>query len=255
MIYVDVVMCLNFAVDLLLLVGSNGLAGHPPGVKRALPAALMGGVYGGMCLMPGFSFLGHTVWRLIFLTLMSVMAFGWSPSALRRGLLFVLLSMALGGIALGLGNGDAVSLLGAAAGVAILCILGFRSGAGTRQYRKVDLLLNGKRRSLVALCDTGNSLRDPITGRQVIVVGADIAWELAGLTARELESPMDTMAASGRPDLRLIPYRAVGQPAGMLLGMRMDEVLMDGKKCGHIVAFAPQKLEQDGYEALAGGMA
>jgi stage II sporulation protein GA (sporulation sigma-E factor processing peptidase) len=163
--------------------------------------------------------------------------------------------MALGGIALGLGNGDAVSLLGAAVGVALLCIVGFRSGAGTRQFRRVELALNGKRRSLVALCDTGNSLRDPITGQRVIVVGADVAWELAGLTARELASPMDTLVASLQPGLRLIPYRAVGQPSGMLLGMRMDEVLMDGRKCGHIVAFAPQKLEQDGYEALAGGMA
>ena len=49
-VYLDVLMLLNFMVDLLLMVGTNRLSGHSPGCKRALPAAAMGGIYGGACL-------------------------------------------------------------------------------------------------------------------------------------------------------------------------------------------------------------
>lgn len=68
-VYVDAVMGLNFLVDLLLLVGTNRLAGHPSEPKRIIPAAALGGLYGGMCLVPGFRFLGNyfggwSVWGL-----------------------------------------------------------------------------------------------------------------------------------------------------------------------------------------------
>lgn len=252
-VYLDLVMVLNFAVDFLLLMGTNGLSGFPVAPKRAALAAALGGVYGGMCLLPGFRFLGGTVWRLVFLALMSVMAFGWNRSALRRGTLFVLLSMALGGIALGLGDGGVSALLGSAAGIALLCSVGFYGKAGGRKYTKVELVYRGKRRALTALCDTGNTLRDPVTGEQVLVVGADVAEELLGLTPQALASPVETMTKAQIPGLRLIPYRAVGQPCGMLLAMKMEEVRIAGRLRGDVVAFAPQKLGNEGYEALAGG--
>ena len=249
---VDLVMGLNFAVDLLLLLGANSLSGHPPDYKRAVLAAALGGIYGGVCLLPGFTFLGNSIWRLVFLGLMAVIAFGWDQSAFRRGALFVVLSMALGGIALGLHQEGFVSLIAAASGLSLLCLIGFPRGAGGEIYRKVELEHRGRRRILVALHDTGNQLRDPVTGRPVLVVGPDVARELMELSPGQLASPMETMlSVSG---LRLIPYQAVGQSAGMLLAVRMDEVRMDGKKWDGIVAFAPEKFGNNGYEALAGGV-
>ena len=254
MVYVDLVAGLNFVVDLLLLIGTNKLAGFPAGGKRSALAAALGGVYGGACLVPQLRFLGGLWWRVVFLVLMAVIAFGWNRSALRRGTLFVLLSMALGGIALGLGSGGAGSLIAAAAGVALLCGIGFRGSAGQQKCVRAELVLDGKRKVLTALHDTGNTLRDPISGRQVLVVGADIAWELLGLTAQQLHAPVQTMAELAAPNMRLIPYRAVGQPAGMLLAVKMEEVRLDGQCRDMLVAFAPQRLGADGYEALAGGL-
>ena len=91
MVYLDLVMVLNFAVDLLLLMGANGLSGFPTVFGRCIAAAAVGGIYGGICMLPGFAFLGSTWWRLVILAGMSVLAFGWDGSALRRGILFVLL--------------------------------------------------------------------------------------------------------------------------------------------------------------------
>lgn len=251
--YLDLVMGLNFAVDLLLLIGADKLAGFPVRLGRSAAAAALGGIYGGLCLLPGFRFLGNLLWRTVFLALMAAIAFGLNRSAIRRGVLFVLLSMALGGIALGLGKGG-LHLIGAAAGVAALCAIGFRGKTGQR-FAAVELYIGNRRKCLTALHDTGNTLADPVTGNQVLVVGSEVGEELLGLTQEQLSDPIGTMAEAVIPGLRLIPYRAVGQPAGMLLAIKPDLVKIGGKTRKVLVAFAPQHLGGNGYEALAGGIA
>ena len=253
-VYLDVVMGLNFAVDFLLLLGTNRLFGFPAKPGRCAAAAVLGGVYGGVCMLPGFAFLGNTLWRLVFLGVMAVIAFGFHMSAFRRGILFVFLSMALGGIALGLNSKNAVALILAAAGVWIMCSFGFQGKVKSREYVSVNLSYGGHRRSIIALRDTGNTLKDPITGESVLVVGSDVANKLLGITREQLSSPIETVEKGIIPGLRLIPYRAVGQPNGMLLAARMDEVVIDKERAGTLVAFAPQELgRNEGYQALAGG--
>ena len=254
MVYLDLVMVLNFAVDLLLLMGANGLSGFPTAFGRCIAAAAVGGIYGGICMLPGFAFLGSTWWRLVILAGMSVLAFGWDGSALRRGILFVLLSMALGGIALSFGQGGWVSLLAAAAALSVLCLVGFRGRAGSKKYIRAELTYGDRKRVLTALCDTGNMLRDPISSQPVLIVGADVARELLGLTDAQLSDPISTVASAGISGLRLIPYRAVGQPGGMLLALSMDRGMLEGKQWSKVVAFAPQELGMEEYQALAGGV-
>lgn len=254
-VYLDLVMGLNFLVDFLLLMGTDRLCGYPVRLGRVAAAAALGGLYGGACMLPELAFLGNTLWRIVSLALMAVIAFGWNTGALRRGVLFVFLSMALGGIAMGMGSRGAVSLIAAAAGVCLMCVIGFRGKITGRQYVTVTLTYGGRRRSLTALRDTGNTLKDPITGESVLVVGSDVAQELLGLTQADLCSPIATVEKRLIPGLRLIPYRAVGQSAGMLLALRVEEVIIGKQKAGTLVAFAPQELgKSEGYQALAGGV-
>ena len=54
--------------------------------------------------------------------------------------------------------------------------------------------------------------------------------------------------------LRLIPYNSVGQPGGMMLMKRFDNVKMGDKKGSALVAFAPERIGAGQvYQALAGG--
>lgn len=252
-VYVDVVMGLNFLVDFLLLLGTNRLAGYPPGMLRTAAAAALGGVYGGLCMVPGFRFLGNILWRMVSLGLMGGIAFGISRGTLRRVVLFVLLSMALGGIATGVGNGGMLPLIISAGGLCLLCAVGFQRKLGTT-YLPVELTHGGRKMSLMALRDTGNTLRDPLTGETVLVVGADAAKTLLGLSRQEVASPVETMASGKISGLRLIPYRAVGQSCGMLMALRLDSVKIGGREAGTLVAFTSEGLGMDGeYQALAGG--
>ena len=255
-VYLDAVALLNFLVDYLLLLGTNRLCGYPPGWGRSALSAALGGIYAAACMLPGFSFLGSTVWRLVSLGLMGWIAFGFHKSALRRTVIFVLLCMALGGIAQGLGAGGFISVIASAAALFGMCMLGFRNIPGSVTYVPVELSYGDKKLRLTALHDTGNTLTDPVTGKPVLVVGAEVAQQLTGLTQQQLRSPVNAVSQSIVPGLRLIPYRSVGQPAGMLLALRFQNVRIGKWKGSSLVAFAPEKLSDDGqYQALTGGAA
>lgn len=254
-VYLDLVILLDFAVDFLLLMGANRLCGFSSKLWRVATAAGLGGVYAGVCMLHEFRFLGNTLWRLVTLGTMAVIAYGWNRSTIRRGILFVFLSMALGGIALGLGNGGFWSLVASAGGVCLLSLIGFRGKANGAEYVAVKMTHAGKTRCLTALRDTGNTLTDPLTGESVLVVGAETAWDMLSLSEAELKTPVQTMQEHPVSGLRLIPYRAVGQPSGMLLGIRMDEVIIGKEISSGLVAFAPQNLgKKEAYQALVGGL-
>ena len=251
-VYLDLVVGLNFLVNFLLLLGTNRLCGFGTGCLRSAGAALLGAVYAAVCMLPGFAFLGSTFWRLIFLGLMGVLAFGLNKSAWKRTGIFLLLSMAMGGIALGMGQGEIPALLLSAAAVWILCRIGFGGTVGGKEYIPVTVTEGDRSVSVIALKDTGNSLRDPISGEQVLILGSEMGEKLLGLSAQALSNPLETILSC--PGLRLIPYNAVGQPGGLLLGKRFSQVRMGEKVGGAVIAFAPEKIGVGTmYQALAGG--
>jgi stage II sporulation protein GA (sporulation sigma-E factor processing peptidase) len=252
-IYLDGVMGLNFLVDWLLLLGVNRLSGFPPGVGRTAAAAAVGGGYAGICLLPGFAFMGSALWRSVSLGIMSMTAFGLDRTALRRGILFVLLSMAMGGMALRMDSGTIPELILCAAGLALLCRLGFHGRIGVRRYHTVRVDYGGKTIRFPALADTGNTLRDPLTGESVLVADCVAARELLGLTQNQLQDPAGTMEEFAQCRFRLIPYQTVGQKGSFLLGLRCDGIQVDGKNRGTLVAFAPVIFGNGDYHGLTGG--
>ena len=253
-VYLDLVLLLNFAVDLLLILGTNRLSGFPTGFLRGIWASALGAVYAASCLLPGFSFLGSTFWRLVFLGLMGIIAFGLNKSAWKRTGIFVLLSMAMGGIAMGMGKSDFSMVLLSALGVWLLSRIGFGGSVGGKEYIPITISEGERSFSVIALKDTGNSLRDPITGQQALILGPEAAGRLLGLSSKQLSRPMETMMGFPGRGLRLIPYNSVGQPGGLLLAKRFENVKIGETRTSALVAFAPERIGVGQvYQALAGG--
>ena len=252
-VYVDGVMLLNFLVDFLLLLGTNRLTGFSMDVKRLALASMLGAVYGGVCMLRRFRFLGNLLWRIVSLALMAVIAFGWNRSVWKRGSVFVILSMALGGLAVSIGRRDFPALVLGALLFLLLCGSAFGEPIGQKEYVNVTLEYGQNRVRVVALRDTGNSLRDPITGEPVLVISAAVACRLTGMAAMQLRDPLQTLAAGQIPGLRLIPYRSIGNGGSMLLALPMV-VWISGKRRQVLTAFAPEGIgEEQMYQALTGG--
>lgn len=239
----------RFLVDFLLILAAKQLMGQPSNWQRAVLAGFLGGCHAAACFLPGFAFLGEAHWHLIGLSLTALVAFGMEKRLFPGALLFVLLRLAIDGV----GEGGIWSMV--AVGVVLLLLCG-RGGAGKGSFAHVCMAHGGKTIELTALLDTGNTLKDPVSGLRVLVVGSDVARELVGLGEEALQKPVETLAAMPAAGLRLIPYSAIGQPSGLLLGLRPNSIHINGEKAERIIAFAPQIIGQgNGYQALAGGIA
>lgn len=253
-VYLDLVMGLNFGVDFLLLLGTNHLAGFPPGYGRTAAAAALGAVYGGACLLPGFHFLGNTLWRLVFLGLMGITAFGMNAGAWKRTGIFMLLSLAMGGMAVGLNRNTLGQLLLGALGIWLLCRVGFGKKVGGREFVPITVSHGDRCASVIALKDTGNNLKDPVTGEQVLVFGPEAAGKLLKLTREQLLDPLGTLTENPSAGLRLIPCASIGNSGSMLLAKRFSGVKIGDRLTNALVAFAPERIGTgDVYQALAGG--
>ncbi len=230
---------LSFTVHYLLLLGAAGLYRVQPSLPRNLLAAALGAVYVALCMLPGAGFLGHILCRLGSLVLIGLVAFGW-----QAGLLGTLLLLCLGI------DAAVTGVRSALIGIGIIGLL-WLLGKGRRTI-PIRLRYDGKELALTALQDTGNLLRDPITGIPVLVIGPEAARQLTGLTVQQLRAPLETIQSV--PGLRLIPYKTIGG-SGFLLALKVDNVKIGHWRGSRMVAFAPEGLGgNQRYEALTGGI-
>ena len=243
-IYLDLVVILNFLVDFLLLLGTNRLSGFPASPLRAAAAAALGAVHAAVCLHPDCRFLGALPWRVLILTVMALLVFGLDARAIGT---FLLVTLALGSAVREVGRGGWWQLAATIAGIFWLT-----NRVPRRRLIPVEIIGLGKTIHLHALYDTGNELRDPVTGESVLVIGSPEAKRLTGLTKKQLAEPLKTMEQMPLPGLRLVPFRAVGAEHGLLLAMRFRRVRVGRRRGDALVAFAPQSFGTE-YQALAGG--
>ncbi|WP_265450421.1 sigma-E processing peptidase SpoIIGA, partial [Clostridium sp. cpc1] len=102
-----------------------------------------------------------------------------------------------------------------------------------RWQRKVGIR---DRANIVALVDTGNSLKEPISQRPVIIVEFFAIKDLLPEKVQnlflenedlDLDEITDIMIESvDEIKLRIIPFKAIGTENGMLLGFKPDEILI-----------------------------
>lgn len=279
-IYLDILLGLNTAVNYLLLRGAAVIGGCPAHRWRLLGAACVGGIYAAISLLPGFIRMSGMAGQFLCAALMCVLAFGFRKNTIKQGLFFLALSFAFGGAVLLVVQKTEpdVMLLGgrayyAVSTPALLLLAGLLyglaavvlSGCGTHSggdIRCLTLSLGQQETSVRALQDTGNTLRDPMTGQAVLVAEWAVLNRLLPgepLTQNRFQDPAELLKTlSARyPALRfrLIPYRAVGVESGLLLTLRC-KVGEPKKTCREtLVAFSPTAVSCDGrFDALTGGI-
>ena len=229
-------------VNGLLLTAAGKFLNQPTRLSRIVPGACLGAAL--VAVGMGFGWADALWWRVAALLAASVITYG---RHLWPQILFWLLHFSLGGLSAP-GTGWLPVVLGAV-GISLACAL----TGNRRNFLPVTITQETQTLHLIALRDTGNTLRDPITGQPVLVVSAQVGQQLTGLSREQLAHPLETLTKRPLPGLRLIPYRAVGQAGGMLLGLPLKQVSIDGRQTSAVVAFAPEGLEEGSYQALVTG--
>lgn len=278
-VYLDLVVMLNGLLDYLLLSVCGRVTASPCNGKRLALAAVVGGLYAGASLAAGFSFLSGLLWQMVFGVLLCLIAFGPGRCLIRQCVVLFLLAAAFSGLVLVLT--ELFSAPGALVGGRVyypvsLGVL-LLTGGGAYGVMKwglsrlshhggdvadLEIALGENRVKLTALRDTGNTLRDPISGCQVLVADWTVLHKLlpqAQLRQEQFSEPTELLEqlrlCAPRTAFRLIPYKAVGVEHGLLLALRPEEVKIGGKREQLLVGFSPVRVSDGGgYEALLGGV-
>lgn len=261
-IYLEYLFLENFLTGGLLLLLTSKLAGHSPSRIRLILGSVISGIGGFTIFIPAAGF-GGAVIRLAAAVLICTVVFagGGSGSGVKPAkivkltLIFLALTFLSGGAAMAFtlwrqipavsGNGalylepltygTLICLAVPAFGLTYIFVkLVRKRQMETITRGKVCLTIKGMVYSFEALADSGNSLREPLTGRPAALIDRKGAAKLA-FRPEDAETGRDETMADR---LVIIPYKAVGTEKGILKGIRTDSITFREKEMkGAVLAF------------------
>lgn len=276
LVYIDMLILLNFVANYLLLLGAGRVAAVPLRRWRIACGALLGALYAAGMFLPNAEWLALWQYKLLCGVAMVLITYGGERNLLKISCIFftasaglagvILAAELLGGAGVVLGNGVVYSdfdvrllLLIFVACYFVLSVVFRRSGRhNAREFVKLQITTNSGKVELTALLDSGHTLTDPVTNQPVII--ADYSFFRNDLPkGTDPTCPVESLKrcrANGISNVRLIPYRAVGVECGMLLALRAKSVVVNERDLGSLLIALSPTLVSDGgsYQALIGGI-
>ena len=257
-IYSEYLFMENFLTGGLLLILTAGMAGDRPGRLRILMGGLLSGAGGFTIFMPIWGVTGAVV-RLALAAAVCTVVFAEMPlkpkKLLKRTAVFLALTFLSGGAAMAFtlwrqtpsvsGNGALYMEPLTYGGLVMMAVPAFavtfwfiklvkerRMEHITRG--KVCLTIKEQVYSFEALVDSGNSLREPFSGRPAVLIDRKGASRLP-FSPEDAETGADETL---RNRFVIVPYRTVGMSEGFLKGIRTDRVIFGEKELkGAVLAF------------------
>ena len=252
-IYVDIVLLENLCMNYIILFGTAYIIKIKVRHIRIFFASMIGAVYAVLAYSGIFPIYANLITKIVLSICMAYIAF--NPKKL-KGLIkelivFYLVSFALGGCAFALlyivrpqdifmKNGVyigtyplKIALLGGITGFIItyvaIKIVKTRITKNEIIY-KAKIEIGNQELEINVLLDTGNMLKDPISGDAVIMVEKNMLYKIV---PKELLDNMNKFLGGEfenaesleyKKRIRFIPFTSVGKQNGMLLGIKADLV-------------------------------
>ena len=290
-IYLDIVLIENLCMNYIILFATAYLLKIKANHVRLILSAILGGIYSIQAYIGIMKIYSNFVFKIVLSILMVYIAY--KPIKVKylakQIVFFYLVSFVFGGCAFALlyiikpqeiliRNGMLigtyplkVAILGGLLGFTITSIaFKFVKNKLSRKdiYCEISINFNEKVIITKALVDTGNMLKEPITGAPVIIVEKEILQEI--LPEKILNNIQRIIGGDVPKEIyedenleyvkkfRVIPFSSIGKENGMLLGVKADKVEIqqeDDKKIINnvIVGIYEKKLsKKDKYFALIG---
>ena len=256
-LYLDVLFAINFSMDFLSLFITEMILHKKIHKKRILISAIIGGLYGILELLSPTKLVIGAIVNVCVSFLMCFIAFKESKIGKFTGMLIMFwgVSASLGGIMTLLYNflnkilneyireySYSQAYNGArffiVASLTMIVAIAFSRLYNSKKNIKevtIAIFLNNTSFSLKGICDSGNLLAEPITGRSVILVSK--FSKVGQLIDKESELKK-----------RYIPYHGI-EKAGILKGIVPDKILVNDREISAIIATIENK-DFAGYDAL-----
>lgn len=255
-LYIDVFFLVNFMMDYLLLCILKKLLK----CSATHGSICIGAIVGALCtcvimVIPGLNafvkfILFHGVVNILMIK--TGLKIGWNKTFLKAYIFLYIGAFILGGIMEYLHQyirtGSLFFALAAAGYFVSLGIWNLITCLAERNVRRcrVRLMKDGKECTVEALIDTGNRLRDSVTGRPVSIISTDVSEKL-GIHI----SPEEKNCGQ---DIRYIPYHSIGKAEGILPIVTLDRMYIYGKEKALIekpvIAICEEDISADDYEMI-----
>ena len=278
-VYLDVLILLNFVVDYFLLLGVKKLNRANTRLRRMMLGSLTAAMCSIAIFLPGENPFLSTLYQLLtaLLAVWAAFGFGSLPRYLRLCASFFGVSFAYAGIMFALWmalrpNGMVINngvvyfdvspmLLLVSSIVAYLLILLLRRLTARSELHQrtvqLDVVLEGRETSMRALVDTGHSLNDVLSNAPVVVAEYAQIDSILPDNCRRLyrEGNVTDVPEGFEKRFRMIPFSTIGG-AGMLPAFRADRVILHEEKQSKaistcVVAVLDSPLGEE-YHALVG---
>lgn len=258
-VYLDVVLLENLCMNYIILFATGYIMKIKMKQLRLVASSLLGGIYAVIAYLEILPIYSNFGMKIILSILIVYLAFNSKSikNLSKQLVIFYLTSFAFGGCAFALlyfikpqnilmRNGVYVgtypikiALLGGIIGF-IVTYIGFRV-VKTKLHKKdmiyeIEIRIEEKTLNLKAMLDTGNLLKDPISGMPVVVVEkqqlysilpAKLLDNIDKLIGGEGEILLDQIEEKGIFNrFRMIPFSSVGKQNGLMLGFKADQVIL-----------------------------
>ena len=279
-VYVDLLFLINFSMDFLCFYLSAKILGGKLPTIRAILASAIGGVYSDIALFIDVGMISSLFIDFFVCVLMCAIVFmkkGRISSLPLYILVYFAVSMALGGFMTAIFNllnradlpieeggatdGISVWVFALLAAISALITL-----IGGRAFRKrssiktaeVEITYRGKTVRLDGMTDSGNLLREPISGKSCII--ADVSAierimprEMINAAREKDASAIERLSPEDARNMRIIPIKTAGGE-GILFAFRAERVTVDSGRgpdiADALIALSDIKSGADGKEAL-----
>lgn len=287
-IYLDIVMLENICMNYIILFTTGYIMKNKIRQWRLIASATIGGIYAIVSYLDILPIYSTIVMKIILSIIMVYI--GYKAKSIKvlikQLIIFYLTSFVFGGCAFALlyfirpqdilvRNGIyigtyplKIALLGGIIGFVITQIA-FK--IVKTKFKKKDMIYNvkisieNKTETFLAMLDTGNLLKDPITKIPVIIVEKNKLYSiLPDLLLDNVENLLGGEQVNNIDELgekeylkkiRILPFSSIGKQKGIMLGIKADWILIEKEesqiKKDAIIGISMQKIG-NGYSALFG---
>ena len=289
-IYIDIIFIENIIMNTIILYATAIILKQKVKIIRLIISAVIGSIYSILMYITKLNIYSSIISKFILSVVMAYVAF--KPNDVKKIfkqiIIFYLTSFVFGGVALnliyflrpeniniknGLFTGEyvlKVIMLGAIMAFVIIkiSIKIIKTKFNAKDmYCYIKLKINEKQIETKAMIDTGNLVKEPITNTPVVIVEEsllegiipkEILKNLENILRGNLENLPQDIQDKYLPRLRCIPFSSLGKENGMLVGIKISEIVVksedeEKKTSNIIIGIYDRSLTKKGeYRALVG---
>lgn len=251
-VYLDIVFLENIVLNYIILLSTGIISKSQISIKRIFFSSIIGGIFAILNYIIKFNFIFSIIIKVILSIIMVKVAFKSKRKSkiIRNLIFFYLVSFTFGGIAFMLlfvvkpeniiiNNNHFVGTyplkIAVFAGVIGFIIISLTSKIIKDRINKksmicdLEIFFSGKNKKIKTMLDTGNLLKEPISGADVIIVEKDsledmVSDEILKNITKIIEGKWISESNVHSYKFKLIPFSSLGNDNGLLIGFKPDYI-------------------------------